>query len=161
LYFQHIPHEVILAVNMQFTQRAQSLKHFGTPGRGILRQRFFMTISTCNEPTMRSEKAVRTCALTEIVRGSEGRLVDEMSPLVRRQDLSLDLSPVERIDAAGIAALISLYKLAQESGHRFSVLNVAPRVYELLALVGLEGILISHNANFTTDSGCRMTRNAA
>lgn len=71
-----------------------------------------MTISTCSEPMMRSEKAVRTCALSEIVRGSEGCLVMEMEPLVRRQDVSLDLSPVERIDAAGIAALITLYKLA-------------------------------------------------
>ncbi len=120
-----------------------------------------MTVATCNESMMRSERAIRTCALTEIVRGSEGCLVDEMAPLVRRQDVSLDLSPVERMDAAGIAALISLYRLAQESGHRFSVLNVAPRVRELLALVGLEGILVSHNANFTTDTGCRMTQNAA
>jgi anti-anti-sigma factor len=115
----------------------------------------YMTIATCSETMMRSEKAVRTCGLSEIVRGSEGHLVDEMAPLVRRQDVSLDLSPVERIDAAGIAALISLYKLAQQSGHRFSVLNVAPRVYELLALVGLEAILISHNGNLTNESGCR------
>jgi len=110
-----------------------------------------MTIATCSEPMMKSEKAVRTCALSEIVRGSEGCLVMEMEPLVRRQDVSLDLSPVERIDAAGIAALITLYKLAQDSGHRFTVSNVAPRVYELLALVGLESILICHNANLTAD----------
>lgn len=120
-----------------------------------------MTIATCSDVMMRSEKTIRTCGLTEIVRGSEGYLVDEMAPMVRRQDVCLDLSPVERIDAAGIAALISLYKLAQESGHRFGVLNVAPRVYELLALVGLERILISHNASFTAEPGCRMTRNAA
>jgi len=68
---------------------------------------------------------------------------------------------VERVDAAGIAALISLYRLAQESGHRFSVLNVAPRVRELLALVGLEGILVSHNANRATATGRRMSKNAA
>jgi anti-anti-sigma factor len=108
---------------------------------------------------MRSERAVRTCALTEIVRGSEGCLMDEMAPIVRRQDVSLDMSPVERIDAAGIAALISLYRLAEESGHRFSISNVPPRVYELLALVGLERVLVSHNANL--NSGCRMTQSAA
>jgi anti-anti-sigma factor len=110
---------------------------------------------------MRSDKAVKTCALTEIVRGNEGYLVDEMTPLVRRQDVSLDMSPVERIDAAGIAALISLYRLAEESGHRFSVSNVPPRVYELLALVGLETILVSHHANYTDNSGCRMKQSAA
>ena len=120
-----------------------------------------MTTATCNEAMTRNEKAVRTCGLTEIVRGSEGRLVDDLSPLVRRQDLSLDMSPVERIDAAGIAALISLYRLAEESGHRFKVMNVAPRVYELLALVGLENILVSHIANVRADSSCRTTQNAA
>jgi anti-anti-sigma factor len=110
---------------------------------------------------MRSEKAIRTCVLSEIVRGNEGRLVDEMSPLVRRQDVLLDMSPVERIDAAGIAALISLYRLAEESGHRFSVHNVTPRVYELLALVGLERVLVSHLANFTDNTGRRMSQSAA
>ncbi len=120
-----------------------------------------MTVATCSEVMTKSEKAVRTCALSEIVRGSEGCLVEEMAPIVRRQDVSLDLGPVERIDAAGIAALISLYRLAEESGHRFRVLNVTPHVYELLALVGLEAILVSHNANLTPDSGCRMTQTAA
>jgi anti-anti-sigma factor len=110
---------------------------------------------------MRTEKVVRTCALSEIVRGSEGRLIEEMRPLVLRQDLLLDMSPVERIDAAGIAALISLYRLAEESGHRFSVSNVPPRVYELLALVGLEKILVSHHANYTENSGCRIAQSAA
>ncbi len=120
-----------------------------------------MTVTTCSETTMRSEKTVRACRLSEIVRGCEGGLVDEMAPVVRRQDVSLDLSPVERIDAAGIAALISLYRMAQESGHKFTVLNVAPRVYELLALVGLEAILICHSSNFTSEAGSRMTQNAA
>jgi anti-anti-sigma factor len=121
----------------------------------------FMNMATCNNNPVRSEKALRTCSQTEIVRGSEGCLVDEMTPLVRRQDVSLDLSPVERIDAAGIAALISLYRLAEESGHRFSVNNVRPRVYELLALVGLERVLVSHNASFADNSGCRMRQPAA
>ena len=120
-----------------------------------------MTVTTCSETMMRSEKAVRTCGLSEIVRGSEARLVIEMEPLVRRQDVSLDMSAVERIDAARIAALISLYKMAQESGHKFTVLNVAPRVYELLALVGLEAILICHPSNFTTEAGSRISQNAA
>jgi anti-anti-sigma factor len=99
--------------------------------------------------------------LTEIVRGSEGCLVDELTPLVRRQNVSLDMCSVERIDAAGIASLISLYRLAEESGYRFSVYNVTPRVYELLALVGLERILVSHNASLTDNSGCRIAQSAA
>jgi anti-anti-sigma factor len=119
-----------------------------------------MTIATCSETMMNSEKAVRTCALTEIVRGSDACLVNEMEPLVRRQDVTLDLSPVERVDAAGIAALISLYRLAEESGHRFKVMNLAPRVYELLALVGLEKVLVFH-ASVAPEPGCRIAQNAA
>ena len=119
-----------------------------------------MTVATCSEPMMKSETAIRTCALTEIVRGSEACLVNEMTPLVRRQDLTLDLSPVERVDAAGIAALISLYRLAEESGHRFKVMNLAPHVYELLALVGLDKVLVFHAA-VTPEPGCRIAQNAA
>ncbi len=119
-----------------------------------------MTAANCSEPMMKSEKAIHTCALTEIVRGNDARLVKEMTPLVRRQDLTLDMSPVERIDAAGIAALISLYRLAEESGHRFKVMNPAPHVYELLALVGLEKVLVFHVA-VTPEPGRRMTQNAA
>lgn len=120
-----------------------------------------MTTAAYSEATPRNDKVVRTCALSEIVRGSEGCLMEEMAPIVRRQDVSLDLSPVERIDAAGIAALISLYRLAEESGHRFTVLNVTPRVYELLALVGLEAILVSHSASLNANSGRRLTQTAA
>jgi anti-anti-sigma factor len=120
-----------------------------------------MIMATCSNNPLRSEKALRTCSLTEIVRGNDSYLVDEMTPLVRRQDVTLDMNHVERIDAAGIAALISLYRLAEESGHRFSVYNVTPRVYELLALVGLEKVLMSHNANLTDNSGRRMKQSAA
>lgn len=120
-----------------------------------------MNVANCSENMVRSDKAVRTCGQTEIVRGCERCLVDEMTPIVRRQDVSLDMTAVERIDAAGIAALISLYRLAEESGHSFSVLNVAPHVHELLTLVGLERILVSHNANLSANSGCRMTQTAA
>lgn len=120
-----------------------------------------MNVANCSENMARSNNEVRTCGQTEIVRGCERYLVDEMTPIVRHQDVSLDMSAVERIDAAGIAALISLYRLAEESGHRFSVLNVAPHVHELLTLVGLEHILVSHNASLSIDSGCRMTQTAA
>ena len=36
----------------------------------------------------------------------EQRLLERVAPLVRRQCVTLDLGSVERIDAAGIAALI-------------------------------------------------------
>jgi anti-anti-sigma regulatory factor len=103
----------------------------------------------------------KACQLTELVRGSDRRLVEEMAPVVSREDLALDLCMVERIDAAGIAALISLYRLAEESGHGFSIFNVAPRVRELLVLVGLDRVLLSHNANTDSKAGSKLAQSAA
>lgn len=82
--------------------------------------------------------------LHELVRGQDQCLVERMTPIVREQNVALDLSQVERIDAAGIAALISLYGRAQDAGNHFKVVNAAPRVREILALVGLDRILLSH-----------------
>lgn len=84
--------------------------------------------------------------LTDLVRGNDHRLLDRLTPLVRRQSLSLDLSAVQRIDAAGIAVLIALYRAAHEAGHSFTVSNSSPRVAKTLALVGLDRILLSQNA---------------
>jgi anti-anti-sigma factor len=99
--------------------------------------------------------------LTELVRGSESNLIERIEPLVRRQSVALDLASVERIDAAGIAALISLYRIARESGHRFVVSKVTARVEEMLVLVGLDKILLSHTANEASHSGTQMARSAA
>ena len=114
----------------------------------------------CEEMTMRLE-AGNPGELTELVRGCERRLIDEMSPLVRRESVSLDLRSVERIDAAGISALISLYRMAHDAGHCFSVANASPRVAEMLALVGLDRILMSHNAKRNSHSEACLAQNAA
>ena len=120
-----------------------------------------MTGTMCFEDVMRRVEASRPCELTELVRGCDRHLVEAMTPVVRRQSVSLDMTSVERIDAAGIAALISLYRIAHEAGHNFSVSNAAPHVAELLALVGLDRILLSHNANSSSHSDCRMAQTAA
>ena len=93
------------------------------------------------------------CGLTELVRGDEEYLLGLLSPLVRRQNVLLDLGRVERIDAAGIAVLISLYGNACEAGHSFSVTNPSPHVAEILRLVGLDLILLSHNVVRESHSG--------
>lgn len=97
----------------------------------------------------------------ELVRGEEQRLVDWLAPVVREQNVVLDLGHVNRIDAAGIAALIKLYGLARNAGHEFSVLHATRRVAEILTLVGLDGILLSHNADPNPQSGVCYERSAA
>jgi len=88
-------------------------------------------------------RLIATSDLHELVRGQERALVDRLIPVVREQSVTLDLAHVERIDAAGIAALISLYGCARDAGHQFNVINASHRVAEILAIVGLDRILIS------------------
>jgi anti-anti-sigma factor len=90
--------------------------------------------------------------MAELVRGTEQDLLTWLSPLVRQQSVTLDLRTVERIDAAGIAALISLYSAASQAGHSFMVANPSPHVAEILALVGLDRILLPEHSFW--DSNC-------
>lgn len=84
--------------------------------------------------------------LHELVRGQEQEFVERMTPIVRKQSVTLDFAQIERIDAAGIAALISLYGAAENAGNRFNVVNACAHVVEILKLVNLDRILISHAA---------------
>jgi anti-anti-sigma factor len=99
--------------------------------------------------------------MTELVRGEEQCLVQRVAPLLRETDVVLDLNRVQRIDAAGIAALISLYSTARQHGHAFSVKCVLPRVEEMLSLVRLDDVLISHNAVFASQCEVQFERPAA
>jgi anti-anti-sigma factor len=83
---------------------------------------------------------------TEIVRGNEAALLERYIPMVRRQCVTLNLEAVKRIDAAGLAALITLYCTARESGHEFTVQNPSSHVAEILAVVGLDKLLVAQHA---------------
>ena len=85
----------------------------------------------------------------ELVKGQEQEFLNELRPLVVRQNVTLDLAEAERIDAAGVAALIRLYCDACKSGYRFLIANPSPRVREILHMVGLDAILVSPNAEET------------
>lgn len=100
-------------------------------------------------------------ARTELVRGHEQWLLEMVAPLVRQQSVSLDLSGVERIDAAGIATLISLYRCAHDAGHFFAVCNASRRVTEILSLVGLDQMLISRYVIHNSHSDIKFERPAA
>jgi anti-anti-sigma factor len=114
------------------------------------------TLFPVGEPTEVSE-LVRG----QLVRGEDARLLEQVGPLVRDRNVKLDLAGVERIDAAGISALVALYLIARESGHCFCVTNVSARVGQILAVVGLDRFLLSHNAVQSSQYGPRLRRAAA
>ena len=99
--------------------------------------------------------------MTELVRGDEQQFIERVAPRLREESLTLDLGKIDRIDAAGVAALISLYSTARNHGHKFTVSNVSPRVAEILELVGLDDILVSHNAVLGSHCEARFERSAA
>jgi len=121
----------------------------------------FMATTILNPMSRTAASAGQTVEMVELVRGREKELLRWLTPLVRRQSVTLDMHSVLRIDAAGIAALVSLYSSAQQSGHRFSVANLAPRVAEVLSLVGLERILLTQRAAWKSPSGQRLEQTAA
>ncbi len=111
------------------------------------------------------EKRVPTPMVPEgigsLVKGEEAGLLERIMPLVRRQSVWLDLGSVERIDAAGIATLITLYRTAQEAGRCFGVINPRPHVREVLTLVGLNRFLLSENAEAGDRSEPELVESAA
>jgi anti-anti-sigma factor len=90
--------------------------------------------------------------ITELVRGNDSVLLERFMPLVRSQCVTLNLAAIKRIDAAGLAALITLYCEARQSGHDFTISNPSPHVAEILAVVGLDKILVAQNAGSFSES---------
>jgi len=117
-----------------------------------------MTIAICDTTTT---MAIEASDSTELVRGHDQWLLQRIMPLVHHQSLVLDLSPIERIDAAGIAALVTVYATACQEGHNFTVCNPSRQVARILALVGLDRILLSQNAVRTPHSGPGFCQSAA
>jgi len=96
-----------------------------------------------NTKELSAQSVIGAC---ELVRGREQEFVAELRPLVHAQSLRVDLSSIERIDAAGLAALVSLYCEACRAGHAFAVVHPPERVARILALVGLDRILLSDDS---------------
>jgi anti-anti-sigma factor len=120
-----------------------------------------MKMTICNKSTEAAIAQHNPIELTELVWGSDQSLLDRTGPVVAQESTVLDLNSVERIDAAGIAALVTLYATACQAGHSFSVSNAKPRVMRILALVGLDRILMSQNAVQSSQSGPFFQRSAA
>jgi len=99
--------------------------------------------------------------LAELVRGNEQLLLERLQPLVRRQHVTLDLAHVARIDAAGLAALITLYCDACQAGYRFGISNPSPHVRGILAIVGLDKLLVPQNMEEGPDFRMELQETAA
>jgi len=105
----------------------------------------FLNVAAAATPDLHrsSQATIATVAVhCDLVRGTEDRVLSELMPRVKLESVALDLSDVERMDAAGIAALIALYCTAVESGTDFYVVSPSVRVLDMLRLVGLESILL-------------------
>lgn len=77
----------------------------------------------------------------ELVRGADEAFVEAMEPVVKNANVTLDMATVERIDAAGITALLRLYRSAHDAGHGFHVANTSAHVAKVLHVVGLDDVL--------------------
>jgi anti-anti-sigma factor len=116
---------------------------------------------TAVEPAERIELMRNEQIQGQLVRGQDSSLLERVGPLVLRHNVALDLTGVDRIDAAGITALVALYRGACETGHRFGVTNVSERVAQILSVVGLDQLLTSHNAVRNSHFAPQMRRSAA
>jgi len=99
--------------------------------------------------------------ITELVKGQEHQLVERLESVVRSQSVVLDLDAVERIDAAGLAALITLYSDACKAGHSFTIARPSRHVREILQIVGLDKILVAAPESEVTFTGLRLQETAA
>jgi anti-anti-sigma factor len=90
-----------------------------------------------NAYTDRARKIVCPPAL---VRGQEQPLLSLAMPALEKGDLTLDMSQVQMVDAAGLGMLVVLHHCAAQSGHRLRLLNPGPRVAQLLSLTRLDSV---------------------
>jgi anti-anti-sigma factor len=121
----------------------------------------FMTTAILEPKASLIFQATEPAELNELVRGQEVRLLEHVGPMVRERSVALDMAGVERIDAAGITALVALYRSAREFGHRFTLTNVSVRVGQILSVVGLDRYLMSHNVVRTSQCDSQFQRPAA
>jgi anti-anti-sigma regulatory factor len=139
LEIQHIPLAAILAGGVHIP-RSGTADGVIYPRGGIGEGGFFMSIG-CSVTLRVMIQARGDGERSELVRGLENQVLDRVKPLVRNQSVMLDMRHVERIDAAGIAALITLYCVARQANHEFTVSHTTARVEEILTLVGVKHLL--------------------
>lgn len=123
-------------------------------------QEAFVT-TICESIAAESATQDQSVVITELVKGHNLEVLAQIAELVRRRSIELNLESVQRIDAAGVAALVTIYNTALGAGHRLTVSHASARVAEVLSLVGLDKMLLSQNAVRNSHSGVQMKRTAA
>ncbi len=78
----------------------------------------------------------------ELIRGQEDRLLTLLLPLLERNDLVLDVSRVQSIDAAGIGLLVFLHQCADRAGTSLTLVHPSERLLQMLSLVHLDQVLL-------------------
>jgi anti-sigma B factor antagonist len=82
-----------------------------------------------------------------------GSLDTKSAPRVKREalaridkgaDVVFDLSRVEFVDSVGLGALVSLFKVVRDAGHRANFTGVRPAVARVLGLIHLDTIFEVH-----------------
>jgi len=76
-----------------------------------------------------------------IVYGSEDDLMTALSKQRSLRVAVFDLGGVRMIDAAGLGSLIAVRKQAKAMGIKFRLMNLHPRVEDLLSLTNLQSVL--------------------
>ncbi|WP_420237302.1 STAS domain-containing protein [Telmatobacter bradus] len=105
------------------------------------------------EESFFAEESVVICTEDVLVRGREQNLLDELLPLVAENDVALSLERVQKIDAAGLGTLITIYRMAHEVGHTFRVVKPSRIVRGIICAVGFESALLYHNVDSESHSG--------
>lgn len=72
-----------------------------------------------------------------ITAGEENGLRTAVRSQTRVRTVVLDLAEVSAVDAAGVGMLVALRTWSRASGIEFKLMNVTPRVEEVLQLTGL------------------------
>ena len=82
-----------------------------------------------------------------------GQLKSLINEVTSDQDIVLDMERVEKIDSAGLAALVSLLDAVEKTGHRLRIANMQSRVRTVAGLVRLHKVIeIYHSVDFAIHS---------
>ena len=95
-----------------------------------------------------------------------GRLTADHGDDLRRTVISqpplrmavLDLAGISAVDAAGLGTLVSLLRWAKASGRELKLMNVVPRVEEVLRLTHLQSVFAICSVPEILDLLCRASR---